>query len=129
MLTRGRPAARGGRSTLSIEVASLRCDDEKDAMLATRTEGDRAGVSGARGRFSALAANASALSLCLLGGGSAVRVNCVERQEAPHFMCTILRVCSARLHFTRMSGPPFSSFLVSTQNKRARKPADIRYEL
>ena len=74
MLTRGRPAARGGSSTLSIDVASLRCDDEKEAVLATRTEGDLAGVSGACGR-SALAANASALSLCLLGGGSAVHVN------------------------------------------------------
>ena len=61
---------RGGSSRLSRDVASLGCDDEKDAVLATRIEGDLAGVLGASGS-SSCAANASARSLCLLGGGPA----------------------------------------------------------
>jgi len=105
MLTRGRPAARGGKSTLSIDVASLRCDDEKEAVLATRTEGDLAGVSGACGRTSALAANASALSLCLLGGASAVHVNRVEQREAPHLTVYQMHVGSAKRYRRGWNGP------------------------
>ena len=67
----------GGSSRLSREVASLRCDEEKDAVLATRIDGVLSGVAGVSGACdsSSFAANASASSLCLLSAGPAQAQN------------------------------------------------------
>ena len=118
---------RGGSSTLSMVVASLRCDDEKDAVLATRTEGDRAGVSGARGS-SALAAKASALSRCLLGAGSAVhgtRAESVYPESGGRSLdCMPKRapwLCVDKL--PKMSGPRSSEiFMVPRRTNDHEKP-------